>query len=49
MYCEKCGSYIEDDSKFCPVCGAAVPPRQRLRMRRQTPTVPQIPLCRMSA
>ena len=24
MYCEKCGSYIEDDSKFCPVCGEAV-------------------------
>ena len=24
MYCEKCGSYVEGDSKFCPVCGAAV-------------------------
>lgn len=24
MYCEKCGSFIEDDSKFCPACGAAV-------------------------
>ena len=24
MYCEKCGSYIENDSGFCPACGAAV-------------------------
>ena len=24
MYCENCGTYIPDDARFCPECGAAV-------------------------
>ena len=24
MYCYKCGQEIEDDSKFCPLCGAQI-------------------------
>lgn len=24
MYCRKCGAYIKDDARFCPICGEMV-------------------------
>ena len=37
MYCNKCGSPISDDARFCPVCGNAV-----VRVAEQ-PDIPNVP------
>ena len=36
MYCQNCRAELEEDSKFCPICGAAVNKEKQERIREES-------------
>lgn len=43
MTCKNCQSYLEDDARFCPNCGAAVTPEQEEPVEGREPNAGQGP------
>src|SRR6266704_4441048 len=40
MHCDKCGSFLDSDSRFCKTCGASVHDPEENRIARQQSSVP---------
>ena len=40
MHCDKCGAYVDSDSRFCKSCGAAVYDSEETRIARPGPSAP---------
>ena len=40
MRCDKCGSFLDSDSRFCKTCGAPVPDPEETRIARPQSSVP---------
>ncbi len=40
MHCAQCGSYIDDDARFCKQCGAPAADTEETRIARPQPVAP---------